>query len=173
MANDPASRGRLPAGLSFFDPVALVSTVGGIGLLPVAPGTWGSLVALPVAWLIHWALGPLGLVAGVVVVTAVGSWVAGEFGRRSGFVDPGPVVIDEVAGQWLVLCVAPREVWYWIAGFLLFRAFDIFKPWPAGWADRQVKGGFGVMLDDLIAALYGAIILYIVVRLAGGANVFA
>jgi phosphatidylglycerophosphatase A len=172
VTNDRASRRRLPSGLSFFHPVVLIATVGGAGLLPRAPGTWGSLVALPFAWIIAAAFGPIGLVIGCAAATLLGAWAAGRFAGAVGFSDPAPVVIDEVAGQWLVLAVAPLDpVWYAV-GFVLFRVADIVKPWPVSLADRRVKGGWGVMLDDLIAAVYGVIVLYAIVRLSGASDVF-
>ena len=80
--------------------------------------------------------------------------------------DPGAVVIDEVAGQWLTLLPAATTVWWhWLAGFALFRFFDIVKPWPVGWADRRVKGGLGVMVDDIIAGAYAGVLLYALIRL--------
>ena len=79
----------------------------------------------------------------------------------SGQADPGAIVIDEVAGQWIALLPVATTVWWqWALGFALFRFFDIFKPWPVGWADRRVKGGFGVMIDDVIAGAYAGVILY-------------
>ena len=173
MTNDRASRERLPSGLRFFDPVALIATFGGAGLLPRAPGTWGSLAALLPAWLIASSLGPIALLAGAVVIAVVGAWAADRFATASGFSDPSPVVIDEVVGQWLVLCIAPLDPLWYFAGFALFRVADILKPWPANLADRAVKGGWGIVLDDVIAALYAAAILYALIRIFGGADVFA
>lgn len=81
---------------------------------------------------------------------------------QTGTDDPKEVVVDEVAGQWLVLAAIPADPALFALGFVLFRIFDIFKPWPVRWADRQVGGGLGIMLDDLLAALYGALILSLV-----------
>ncbi len=140
-------------------PEDLISTFLGVGLVPFAPGTWGSLAALPVAWLIHASLGPLALAAAALLVVGLGSWSAGATMRRTRSDDPGAIVIDEVAGQWLVLAAVPLDLLWYAAGFALFRLFDITKPWPVSWADRQVKGGLGVMLDDVIAAGYAAGVL--------------
>jgi phosphatidylglycerophosphatase A len=90
---------------------------------------------------------------------------------RTGTEDPGAIVIDEVAGQWLVLVVAPLDVWYFLLGFVLFRLFDIVKPWPVSWADRRIKGGLGVMLDDMLAGVYGAAIVVVVAWFIEGRNV--
>ena len=124
------------------------------------PGTWGSLAALPVAWVIHHQTGSLGLAAAALAIAAVGVWCSSVYIRQSGDEDPGPVVIDEVAGQWLTLVVAPPDILYYAIGFALFRLFDIVKPWPVSWADRKVKGGLGVMLDDILAAVYAGAVLY-------------
>lgn len=133
----------------------LFATWFGVGLMPFAPGTWGSLAALPFAWLIALWGGWPALAAATAIVFLGGWWASGRVTRRGGVADPGFVVIDEVAGQWLVLLpVVPAPLPY-AAGFLLFRLLDIWKPWPAGWADRRVGGGFGVMLDDVLAAIYG------------------
>jgi phosphatidylglycerophosphatase A len=147
-----------PAGR--YDPAFLLATWFGIGYAPVAPGTWGSLAALPFAWGIaawagSWALVPaaaLLFAAGCVASTRV---IAA--GRQS---DPQIIVIDEVVGQFLTLAVTPPDPLGYALGFLLFRAADILKPWPASWADRSVKGGLGVMLDDVLAALYAAAVLW-------------
>ena len=130
----------------------LLATWFGVGLFPIAPGTWGSLAALPCAWAILNQWGALGLAVAVLVVFATGCWAAGAVARESGISDPGAVVIDEVAGQWLVLLAAPFNPAAWALAFLLFRLFDIWKPWPVRWADRRIKGGFGIMLDDILAA---------------------
>jgi phosphatidylglycerophosphatase A len=138
----------------------------GAGLMPVAPGTWGSLAALPFAWAILHYGGLVWLAGATVVVFLIGWWASSVYVATSGTADPGAVVIDEVAGQWLTLLpAAPLVWWHWLAGFALFRLFDIVKPWPVGWADRHVKGGFGVMIDDVIAGVYAGAILYGAMRI--------
>ncbi len=133
----------------------------GIGNLPAAPGTFGSLAALPLAWLLANYGGATALAVAVVIVFAVGWWASAVYVETTGIDDPGPVVIDEVAGQWLtLLAAAPGVWWHWLAGFVLFRLFDIVKPWPVGWADKRIKGGFGVMFDDILAAVYAFAFLY-------------
>lgn len=125
-----------------------------MGLLPVAPGTWGSLTALPLGWLILARFGAAGVLVAAAIVFAVGWWAAAQVSRASGIGDPGAVVIDEIAAQLLVLAAAPLDSRFYLAAFLLFRLFDIWKPFPINWLDRTVKGGFGIMLDDVAAALY-------------------
>ena len=160
-----------PKSLPFFPPASLIATVFGTGLVPVASGTAGSAVAVPAAALIYWASGPLSLFLATIVVFAVGWWASAVYVERTGTSDPGAIVIDEVAGQWLVLAVAPLNVWYFLLGFALFRVFDIVKPWPVSWADRKIKGGLGVMLDDILAGVYGGAILLVVAWFVEGRNV--
>jgi phosphatidylglycerophosphatase A len=146
-------------GLPFWHPAVLLATWFGAGLLPVTPGTWGSLAALPFAWVIQSRWGDVGLVVGALLVFALGCWVSGIVARASGVKDAGAIVIDEVAAQWLVLLAAPVDPFAYALAFLLFRVADILKPWPASWADRHVGGGFGVMLDDVFAAIYAGGVL--------------
>lgn len=145
----------------FCRPAALLATWFGAGLLPWAPGTWGSLAALPCAWAIVSLAGAAGLAAAAALLFAVGCRAAGETARAAGQPDPGPVVIDEVAAQWLVLTAAPLDWPAYAAGFALFRMFDVVKPWPIRAIERRVKGGLGIMLDDVAAALYALALLLI------------
>ena len=154
---------NLPRGLSGWHPVCLVSTVFGCGMLPFAPGTWGSAAALPIAWFVRQNYGVAGLLIAAAAVFVIGLWAANIYVRRSSDPDPAPIVVDEVAGQLLVLSIAPLEWSYFLAGLVLFRVADIVKPWPASWAERRFKGGLGVMLDDFFAALYAWAMLYAVV----------
>jgi phosphatidylglycerophosphatase A len=146
--------GSLPAGTSPFEPASLVATWFGAGLMPFASGTWGSLAALPFAWVIHTWWGAAGLIVATIAATVAGIWASNVLSARSSVADPGFIVIDEVAAMFLTLAAAPRTWWAYAIGFLLFRAADIVKPWPASWCDREVHGGLGVMLDDLVAGLY-------------------
>ena len=126
---------------------------------------------MPCAWAIRSLFGAPGLAIGVVLVFAAGCWAAGLISKRTGVADPGAIVIDEVAAQWLVLLPAPLDPMSYVTAFLLFRIFDIWKPWPAGWADHRVHGGLGIMLDDLLAAIYAAISLSILVAVGGAFRV--
>ena len=144
------------------DTPTFVATVGGAGLLPHAPGTWGSLAALPLAWLILEGLGPLALSAAAICVFLLGWRASVLVLRRTRDDDPGPVVIDEVAGQLTALIPAATELWQFALGFALFRIADIAKPWPVSWADRRIEGGLGVMADDILAGLYAAAGLLVV-----------
>ncbi len=148
-------------GLPLRHPAALVATWFGAGLLPWMPGTWGSLAALPVAWVIVHVAGHAVLAGAAIIAFALGCWAAPRVARTSGQSDPGFIVIDEVAAQWLVLVAAPLDWRAYAAAFLLFRVFDIAKPWPIGAVERRVKGGLGIMLDDIVAALYALVLLLI------------
>lgn len=153
--------GRLPSGLSLKDPATLLATWFGSGLVPFASGTWGTLAALPFAWL-FWSLGGRPLLAvATAVVSVVGVRAADAVSRRTGVKDAGFIVIDEVAGMWLTLLAAPFSPLAWAAAFVFFRIADILKPFPAGWADRNLEGGLGVMLDDLFAALWSALAIWL------------
>ncbi len=160
-------------GLSRWRPAALLATWFGVGLSPLAPGTCGSLVALPIAWAIRAIWGATGLAAAFAIVFAAGWWAAAAVAEESGAKDPGAVVIDEVAGQWLVLLTAPPDPIAWALAFLLFRIFDIRKPWPVRWADRHIHGGLGIMLDDLLAAGYATLALFVLLAIGGAFGVSA
>jgi phosphatidylglycerophosphatase A len=156
--NSPAS-GPPEREWSLRHPAVFLATGFGAGLLPRAPGTWGSLLAVGLAWGIVQLWGTFGLAVGVALAFGVGVWASGVCIDKYGSKDPKQVVIDEIAGQWLVLLAVPPEVVGYALGFVLFRVFDIFKPWPVSWADRTIKGGLGVMLDDILAAVYAIIVI--------------
>ena len=140
------------------DPVNLLAFGLGTGLAPKAPGTFGSLFGVAIAW---WTL-PLGLELRIVVAIALiasGFWICGESARRMGVHDHPGIVWDEIAAMYLVLLVAPPGITAWALGFGLFRLFDIWKPWPIRDLDHRLGGGAGIMLDDLVAALYTAVLL--------------
>lgn len=143
-------------------PAYLLATWFGIGRLPKAPGTWGSLAALPFAWILTEWGGPIALVLGAGAVFLAGVWAAQQLEKADGIKDPGYIVIDEVAGQWLTLAAVPADPVLYGIGFILFRIMDIAKPWPVNWLDRNVAGGLGVMLDDIGAGAYAGIALYLI-----------
>jgi len=132
----------------------------GIGLMPVGPGTVASAATLPLAWGLALLGGPWAVVAGSAAVFLLGVIAAGLIVTHTKVEDASVIVIDEIAGQLLVLAVAPLTWQAYLAGFVLFRLFDILKPWPASWADRELGGGLGVMVDDMLAAAYGALALF-------------
>ncbi|WNL45393.1 phosphatidylglycerophosphatase A [Dyella sp. BiH032] len=132
----------------------------GSGLAPKAQGTFGSLAAL-LPWLLLRHL-PLPLYIGIVVLAfALGVWACGIAGRALGVDDHRSLVWDEFVGQWIALVPALFAPWWAVlAGFALFRLFDVAKPWPIGWLDRRWKGGLGVMADDAVAGLFAALVLW-------------
>ena len=144
---------------SLASPAILIATGFGSGYLPKAPGTWGSLLAALLAWPLAGAGGAPALIVAAILATVAGLWAVRVYVDRTGESDPGPVVVDEFAGQWIALAVCPLDPVWWLAGFLVFRVIDIAKPFPAGWIDRNVKGPLGVMLDDLVAGIYSAALL--------------
>lgn len=143
------------------DPAGWVASGFGSGLSPVAPGTAGSLAAL-LPWLALREL-PLPLYAlAVALAFAIGVWASNRVVANLRIEDPGVIVWDEFVGQWIALApllVLGGSPWRIAAGFALFRLFDVWKPWPVSWADRRVKGGFGVMLDDVLAGAYAGVVL--------------
>jgi len=159
--------GKAPGTLSVRHPAFLLATWFGSGLLPKMPGTWGSAAALPFAWVIASYGGPWALLAAAAAAFAAGIWAAGVYGRHAGVKDARPIVIDEVAGQWLTLAPFAPDPLTYLIGFVLFRLADVAKPWPASWADRSVDGALGVMLDDIIAGVYAGLVLFIVLRMLG------
>jgi phosphatidylglycerophosphatase A len=140
------------------NPVHLLAFGFGLGLAPMAPGTFGTLAAVP----LYLLLAPLPLPAYLGVVAAVslaGIWICGRTSQDLGVHDHPGIVWDEIAGFLLTMTAAPPG-WPWLlAGFVLFRLFDILKPWPIGWLDQRVKGGLGIMLDDLLAGLFAWLLL--------------
>ncbi len=154
-----ATFGTLPEGRSLWEPSTALATFFGVGLLPIAPGTWASATALPFAWAIQSIGGWPALLIGAIGIGFVGWWASARYVTQTKREDPSEIVIDEVAAQWLVLCVVPVSVVPYLAAFFVFRVFDTLKPWPASWADSEVEGGAGVMLDDIFAGGYAAITL--------------
>jgi len=142
-------------------PAGWIASGFGSGFSPFASGTAGSAVAV-LLWLplrdCPWPL----YLAGLLATFALGVWASHVVVRRLGLEDPGVIVWDEFVGQWITLLpllVLPLH-WGWIAAaFFLFRLFDVWKPWPVSWADRSVAGGLGVMLDDVLAGVYAALVL--------------
>jgi phosphatidylglycerophosphatase A len=140
-------------------PAHLVAFGFGVGLAPVAPGTWGTLLALPVFLLVSPRLAPVEFLLMLVVLFALGVWACEVTGRAIGASDHGGMVWDETVAFLLVLFFVPATLPWQAAAFLLFRLFDILKPPPIRYYDQKLKNGFGVMLDDLIAASYTLLVL--------------
>lgn len=134
----------------------------GSGLAPKAPGTLGTLVGLPLFWLIS----SYTLQTQLLIMTAlflIGIYFCDKTGRDLGMADHGAIVWDEIVAIMLVLTITPPTVFFWFIAFLLFRLFDIWKPYPICYADAKLKNGFGVMLDDLLAAIYAILVMQFIV----------
>ncbi len=140
------------------NPVHLFAFGFGSGLAPKAPGTLGTLAAVPL-WYLLIHLPFWGYVTATIAVVAVGPWLCGRASRDLGVHDHGGIVWDEIAGFLLTMLFVPPSLLTLVLGFALFRFFDILKPWPIGWLDRRVNGGTGIMLDDLVAAVYAGAVL--------------
>lgn len=138
--------------------IMLVATGGYVGLLPKAPGTWGSLAAL-LPWLLvkDLALMPYLVVLAVLLVT--GFFAAGSAEKILDRPDAGAIVIDEILGMFITLTMAPDHPAAWLLGFILFRIFDIAKPFPVSWFDQRIHGGIGIMMDDVVAGAYALVAL--------------
>lgn len=142
----------------FRDPFHLLAFGFGSGLAPKAPGTFGTLAAMPLAAL-AWLL-PFGVTVAIGVgLSALAVWICGVSARRLGVHDHPGIVLDEIAGYYLAMLFAPQGVLWLAAGFVLFRFFDIAKPWPIGWLDRRLAGGLGIVVDDLVAGVFAGILL--------------
>ncbi|MBI1179583.1 MAG: phosphatidylglycerophosphatase A [Alphaproteobacteria bacterium] len=153
-----------------FHPATILATWFWVGFIPPAPGTWGSVAALPLAWLVQTFAGPGALLLLCVVLAVVGVWAAGHHCTRVETHDPGEIVIDEVAGQCIAcLLLPPGPWWLWLAAFVLFRMLDIFKPWPISLLDRSGRGGMRVMQDDLAAGLLVCVVMQLYLHMAGAA----
>jgi phosphatidylglycerophosphatase A len=152
------TRAKITARTVLADPVHLLAFGLGLGLVPVAPGTAGTLLGVLFAWLALDLGLQLQIAIGVLMFVA-GIFICGNSSRRLGQHDPGGIVWDEIVAMYFTLLVAPATISAWILAFVLFRLFDIVKPWPIRDLDHRMGGGLGIMLDDLVAALYAAILL--------------
>ncbi|PAV24587.1 phosphatidylglycerophosphatase A [Tamilnaduibacter salinus] len=141
-------------------PIHLLAFGFGSGAASRAPGTWGSLAAIPLYFLFFWVPTPVYWLV-VLVALLVGIWLCGRTAAHLGVHDHSGIVWDEFVGMWIVLGLHP-ETWQGVlVAFLLFRLFDVAKPWPIGWLDRRLPGGFGIMMDDVVAGLMALAALYL------------
>lgn len=137
-----------------------IVSLGKIGFIKPASGTWGTLASMPVAFLIAYIYSPLSLVIASFIILIIGWYFTNIYEKINNKHDASEIVIDEMAGVFITLSFIPVDVWYYIAGFFIFRFFDILKPYPINIIDNQ-KTAFSVMLDDLIAGLYAGITLWV------------
>ena len=145
--------------------LAYLATLGPFGYLSPAPGTIGSFIAVITGYIIA-SFGAEILVAATIIVTILGTMAADAYGRITNSKDASEVIIDEVAGQWVALIILPLDPWWFAAGFILFRFFDITKLGPVGMAER-LSGGVGVMADDLVAGVLAALCLFCAALMMG------
>ncbi|NKI74997.1 phosphatidylglycerophosphatase A [Dickeya sp. CFBP 2040] len=148
--------------LRMSNPWHFLATGFGSGLSPWMPGTAGSLAAIPVWYLLR--LLPLQLYSLLVMLCiCIGVYLCHRTAKDMGVHDHGSIVWDEFVGMWITLMAVPSSHWGWVAaGFVIFRVLDIFKPWPIRWFDRNVHGGMGIMVDDIVAGVISAAVLYVV-----------
>ena len=139
----------------------------GTGLAPVAPGTAGTLLAFPIHIGLAQFLPTIAHVIAIVLLFLLGVWACRVTGRAMGIADHSGMVWDEVVAMLIILMLVPEGAWWWLAAFLLFRVFDVLKPPPIRYFDQTIKGGFGVMFDDILAALYTLLVLAIYQRFFG------
>ncbi len=155
---------RPSAQFAFSHPAHFIALGGGAGLFPWAPGTAGTLLAVPLWWLMRGSGEPLLVFGLLAILFAIGIWACDLTGRHLGVSDHGAMCWDEVVGFLLVLAIVPDDAWWQAAAFFLFRVFDVVKPPPIRQLEMRFKGGFGVMFDDLLAAGYTLLVLAAVKR---------
>ena len=144
--------------LSWRNPLHWLATGFGSGLSPKAPGTMGTLMAIP-CYLLIAGLPPVAYLGVLLVAAVAGIFICEAATRAIGMDDHGGIVWDEIVGYAITMFLAPTGWWWILAGFLLFRLFDIIKPWPICWFDRRVHGGLGIMLDDIVAGVFAWVCL--------------
>jgi len=141
------------------DPLYFIAFGLGSGAMPIAPGTFGTLMAIPFYLLLQQILPLVGYISFVVLFIVVSSWLCEHISREINIHDHPRMCIDEFAGFFVTMIHAPRG-WLWIIiGFLLFRIFDIWKPWPIRFLDEKIHGGFGIVFDDVAAGIYALVIM--------------
>jgi phosphatidylglycerophosphatase A len=158
------SRSATPASV-WRNPVHFAAFGFGSGAAPVAPGTFGTAMAALLYVLLP-AMSPWVYATFVLMSFVAGIWLCGTTARDIGVEDHGGIVWDEFVGYWITMFMAPAGWWWIVIGFLLFRLFDIVKPWPIRWLDRNVAGGFGVMIDDVLAGLMALLCLQLIARIS-------
>jgi phosphatidylglycerophosphatase A len=159
MAN---KRNHLPSGLRLTNPIHLLAVGFGAGASPYAPGTAGTLVAIPIYLLMQLTPVPIYTLIMAVMILA-GFWLCEVANKAIGVYDHPSIVWDEIVGFLLTMWAVPANYMWIIIGFLLFRLFDIWKPWPINWLNDNMGGGIGIVIDDLMAAVYASIVLHLII----------
>lgn len=152
--------------IDFKNPATWVATWFGCGLMHPAPGTWGTLGALPVGLILFALGGKIAILIAIAFVIPLGFWAAAKFESMTGTHDNAMIVIDEAAGLWITLLACTFSPLSIVLAFALFRLFDILKPWPVSYLDKKVTGAAGVMLDDIAAGIIAAACLWGIHRYA-------
>lgn len=158
--------------ISLKNPWHLLATGFGSGLSPIIPGTMGTLASIPLYLLLVQLPLSVYLIA-VVIACIIGIKICDVTSQDMGVHDHGSIVWDEFAGFWITMAIVPAlklpaDDWKWlITGFVLFRFFDMVKPWPIGWLDKRMHGGLGIMIDDIVAGVMAGLCLYLVGHFAG------
>jgi len=147
------------------NPFHLLSLGLGSGLAPKAPGTFGTLAAVVIYLLLLQQLPQAVYLAALIAVSGLGVFLCGQTAAAMGVHDHPAIVWDEFAGFWLTAYLLPDGWWWVLVAFVLFRVFDILKPWPISWLDKRMKGGFGIMIDDIVAGLFAWLVIQIAARL--------
>ncbi len=146
--------------MNYLSPPLLIATWFGSGLIPKAPGTWGSLASVPFGVALHYFFGIYGLLIAIALIAVIGTLCAHEFESQAHTHDDKRIVVDETLGQWIALLpLSYTHNWSILAAFVLFRIFDVLKPWPISYIDKHIPGAIGVMLDDALAGLIAGFIL--------------
>lgn len=151
------------------NPANFLALGAGSGLAPFAPGTFGTIAAIPLAVLMPNNLAIYTLV--IVVLFIAGVWLCDSCANNLGVHDHPAIVFDEWVGYLITMIAVPRSIWFLALGFALFRLFDVLKPWPIGMADKRVSGGLGIMVDDVIAGVFAAVSMQLIIFLLNYAGI--
>lgn len=141
-------------------PVQFLALGFGSGLAPKAPGTFGTLAAIPL-FLLFSGLSPLTMAAVIIIMSVAGVYICGKAAEDVGVHDHPAIVWDEIVGYFITMFMVPVSIQTVIVGFVLFRIFDILKPWPISLADKKLSGGFGIMFDDILAGIFALLIMHL------------
>ena len=147
--------------------IANIATCGGIGKIPFAPGTFGSIPGLLLYYFLS-RLHPLAAACCIIGFILMAVWIAGKAEQAFKVKDPGCIVIDEIAGMAVTFFALPPSLYLGVAGFALFRIFDVLKPFPVGYLDRNLKGGAGIVMDDVAAGVISNLILHVLLYFMHG-----
>lgn len=164
-ASPATSKNRVTAQQLIASPANFLALGAGSGLAPYAPGTFGTLAAIPIVLLMPQSVAIYCAI--VLLLFVVGVWLCDTCAKNLGVHDHPAIVFDEWVGYLITMIAAPRSFLFLALGFALFRLFDILKPWPIGMADKRISGGLGIMVDDVIAGVFAAIALQLLIVLMG------